>query len=935
MVKKTLIGSVLLFVILSMSFYMLLPDKVRIDFTKTRTIFSVYENEKFVISGIEYTRIFDGTKLMRAKNRDISFTINDDTTEWYRIANFKDDIIVEDFVSFENEATDVEDVPIFHEACFTNANGKIFEYLISDITYNDDSKNIISPFAFEKNMKVTFQDGYHIAKVVNNKIAKDKIIIRYRIKSDYECFNVRLFDPIESIKPRKALNTKYTYNSKVEEYSDGTGNAIIGGQIYVDSSGTKIEDAYSLKDCEFCDRIKLEIQSDGKHILKVLDYNITTIKVEASLLSSELNKDIPLKVLSKNKTELSSIDINLKYTNDKPEIILSFGFDKEIHFGENSTTIKITNSTYKNWIDVTSDSGDNNDIQIKVNISAIPNGASNIDSKLCTWIEDTSGSMDNEVKYHRINDQTWDVSLTTGEYDSQVETNETSTIWSSILDESWSCFNNTNVVATDVSLGNDFATTRFEAVLYPHGGTTSSLSINQFWLNIGDLYNPLNYFTYYGTASGNAKVSFQNVTYDINIYSLNITDPTTSAPNEVSPEDETTIIFDFKLNGVNKTTDVTKNNVTIGGTFANTVTYAGCSGTLDCSVYIAEAQCNNCSQCNWSSVPLFQSEFETFEVDHGNWDYTGGDPGCDFDRDQDGTTSSNTGPQPQGSAPGANSTDWYVFVEASSGQCNAGEQAYLVGPAIDLDTYPNSILTFSYSMYGATMGTLNVQLNTSGTWSTIWSISGDQGISPVWTGVTLDLTGNTSILAVRFEYDRDNPGGYTGDIALDHINISQQPSIVCSATGSCSACPLNECDTNCSSGGCSQSTIDEFGYVANSGWNWNVTVPAGCSGTVDLFVNATFDGVMANDTQTGAIICAGDDTCSCPGLNEYWEIDLTDECQINDNCDLGTGRLNFTNVGFANCNATVTTTGLGDPGANSVGSDGTLYIQDNCILIDD
>ena len=177
MVKKILLGSILLLVILSTSFYIMLPNKIRIDFQKTRTIFSVYDNStnKFVTSGIESTRIFDGAKLMRAKNRSISYELYDGTTRWYRLANFKEGIIVEDFVSFDNDAIDVENVPVSHQACFTNAAGKIFEYLISNIEYDGETKDIISPFAALSNrvrMVILLRSDISVPPV-------DKVYYRY------------------------------------------------------------------------------------------------------------------------------------------------------------------------------------------------------------------------------------------------------------------------------------------------------------------------------------------------------------------------------------------------------------------------------------------------------------------------------------------------------------------------------------------------------------------------------------------------------------------------------------------------------------------------------------------------------------------------------------------------------------------------------------
>ncbi|GAH87542.1 unnamed protein product, partial [marine sediment metagenome] len=69
------------------------------------------------------------------------------------------------------------------------------------------------------------------------------------------------------------------------------------------------------------------------------------------------------------------------------------------------------------------------------------------------------------------------------------------------------------------------------------------------------------------------------------------------------------------------------------------------------------------------------------------------------------------------------------------------------------------------------------------------------------------------------------------------------------------------------------------------------------------------------------------DTCACPGAGNDWEIDMSDYCNITEACDLTTGTLSFTGAGWCNCNASVDTTNLGDPGAS-----GVLYIQDSCLI---
>ena len=66
------------------------------------------------------------------------------------------------------------------------------------------------------------------------------------------------------------------------------------------------------------------------------------------------------------------------------------------------------------------------------------------------------------------------------------------------------------------------------------------------------------------------------------------------------------------------------------------------------------------------------------------------------------------------------------------------------------------------------------------------------------------------------------------------------------------------------------------------------------------------------------------DVCACPGLNQNWELDHSDACTINDDCNLGTGKLSFTGTGTTIINATINTTELGDPGVN-----GLVLINDN------
>lgn len=209
--NKYILG-LLTLVILTSSIYILMPEKVRIDFQPTRNIFYVYINGTFELSAKEYVRVFDGTTLMKANDRQLWYRINTDNSSIYKSADFKNGIRIKEQVYFNNNPESVENVPVYHKVCFTNATGKIFEYLITDITYSDETKSIVSPFSFGKRMKLYFQEGYYYAKVTNNKVSPDKIQVKYKISSDYECFNVRLFDPIPADLAEWTLIDKFSDN---------------------------------------------------------------------------------------------------------------------------------------------------------------------------------------------------------------------------------------------------------------------------------------------------------------------------------------------------------------------------------------------------------------------------------------------------------------------------------------------------------------------------------------------------------------------------------------------------------------------------------------------------------------------------------------------------------------------------------------------------
>lgn len=132
-------------------------------------------------------------------------------------------------------------------------------------------------------------------------------------------------------------------------------------------------------------------------------------------------------------------------------------------------------------------------------------------------------------------------------------------------------------------------------------------------------------------------------------------------------------------------------------------------------------------------------------------------------------------------------------------------------------------------------------------------------------------------------------------------------------------------------------------YSVNGGENISLNCPSGSSdGNVTMsfldnvtLVEGTNNLVLYANDSVGNVgsysitleLTTGGDSCTCPEVDQNWEIDMSDYCNITEDCGLGIGTLDFTGAGETRCNATVNTTNMGDPGSN-----GVLYILENCLI---
>lgn len=310
-----------------------------------------------------------------------------------------------------------------------------------------------------------------------------------------------------------------------------------------------------------------------------------------------------------------------------------------------------------------------------------------------------------------------------------------------------------------------------------------------------------------------------NITYMEDLV-LDITDPTQGDPKSVNSGDNITLIFNFTEGDVDIDSGVTINNITIGGVQAVVVSAIAelIFLTIDFEDFEGYSEGTQPSPIgNWT-----QASF-----DNDNWYvYTGGGESGD------------TGPT-------SNYDGYYGMVETSTNYCNDPDEAVLYrSPAINFDSYSFVNISFARNMYGATMGNLSIRENSTGSWLTLWSLDGDQGDSWVVENVQIIGKSGEGNIAIWMACGIS----FTSDVAVDSVNIT----------------------------GVSGGVSDEFAYVFGSGWNVNVTTPTFADGLKDLFINASYSGSYANDTETNAINYGGEpENC---WIEETWGIFIPNGC---------------------------------------------------------
>ena len=167
-----------------------------------------------------------------------------------------------------------------------------------------------------------------------------------------------------------------------------------------------------------------------------------------------------------------------------------------------------------------------------------------------------------------------------------------------------------------------------------------------------------------------------------------------------------------------------------------------------------------CIGCN---TTLSGGLTEGFEGNFNNWTQSNSSDNQWLTK-SGSTPSSKTGPSE------ASEGNTYLYVEASHGGYPF-KKATLNSACLDLSTLSTPNLSFDYSMYGSSMGSLNVYVidMADGAATQIFTQSGNQGAD--WKSHQSDLSSFAN-KTVKIKIEAITGFGYRSDIAIDNIKVS-------------------------------------------------------------------------------------------------------------------------------------------------------------------
>ncbi|MCF7861165.1 LamG domain-containing protein [Candidatus Woesearchaeota archaeon] len=194
---KLIIGFLVLTLLASGIVYVQLDNsKIRVD--EDKTTFYQKIGRYWKVAGREQNRLFDGTSIMNrdAQNVQVETITEGELITIIRTTPYQRGPTIVDTYTFNGSIRDVTQFPIDHKVEIFDGEGYFYRYTIDDLTETGPKRKLTgeTEVSFGMNMKVTLNEGYRWAWI-GYPYGSDSLSAQYDIDSDYEVFNVRLFDP--------------------------------------------------------------------------------------------------------------------------------------------------------------------------------------------------------------------------------------------------------------------------------------------------------------------------------------------------------------------------------------------------------------------------------------------------------------------------------------------------------------------------------------------------------------------------------------------------------------------------------------------------------------------------------------------------------------------------------------------------------------------
>ncbi len=471
----------------------------------------------------------------------------------------------------------------------------------------------------------------------------------------------------------------------------------------------------------------------------------------------------------------------------------------------------------------------------------IPQGATITNATIVFQVDESRGGdatieifaedVDNSPEFSEVNNNLTDRNLTS--------VNVTYT-FSDVSGRNWSVVND-NPYFPNISLVIQ------EVIDRPGWNSGNSLSIlvtSQNLSNYGRILEA------YDGEPANAPILRINYLYESEVF-VSITDPITSSPTTVSTGDNLTIKFNYSIGGVNQTSGVSVENVTIGGSYTTINSVPGSLSYTNIIVPITVGENDDVEECD-----LTQDSCTT-----GDMDLTSSDLELHGIQGDETVGAGYVGLRFNG-----------LIIPQGASIVNA-----TIMFQVD-ETFTDVPLTVTF--YGEDIGNatpysstaFNLTDRTKTTAWVNWSI-------PHWSSVgekknTTNLNSIVEEIVGRGDWISGNS---LNIMVRDIYGVGQRTAEDGDSAGQGAILYVNYSSVGAST--------DDVAYV-DGNWQVNVTVPTFASGLKDLFVNATRSGITINSTQINAVDYeVGGDSSPVVTLNSPPDsTDYTSSQSVDFNC---------------------------------------------------